>query len=299
MAATNTADSPWNITDYARRYDAIVRGDYPFHRQAAHRLVAFAAPQPGQTVLDLGAGTGLVAEEVLRYQPGRLLLSDASGEMLGMARRRLLAGNHPAGADLHFLECDAARLAGKVPEATVDLVVASYAFGWFSDPQRVFSELAKVVKPGGLLVFDVPPPSEPQPRFLTLTPVFQVFSRAFSALLRERLGYAPSRGRTPLPPPDYAAYVGMAQAAGFAVVETLRVEVPYDAGEVEAAWRYGWWFSAAANPALARLDPVKVEAVVEEAIERTQGSREYQEWRASGEPLWETYAALKVARSPR
>lgn len=296
MAATSMAISPWETEDYARRYDEIVRGPYPFHKRAAPRLVEFAAPQSGQTVLDLGAGTGLVAEQVVRQHPAHIILADASAAMLRTARSHLFAFGPVRDTRLEFITCDAEQLKQHIAAASIDLVIASYAFGWFPDPQRVLVELAAIVKPGGTLVFDVPPPPEPEPRFLATMPMFGVFSREFRRLLRERLGYSPTASVRPDTPPDFAGYVSMALAAGFEVVDTLREDVPYTVSEIEAAWRYGWWFSAAANPALAKLSFIDVEEVVEDAILAARKSEEYAAfWEGYG-VMWETYAALKVRK---
>src|SRR5207245_2504342 len=63
------------------------------HRRVAERLVEVAAPRPGEHCLDVGCGTGLVANAIagLVGAGGQVLGLDVSTGMLDIAQRRAAA----------------------------------------------------------------------------------------------------------------------------------------------------------------------------------------------------------------
>jgi arsenite methyltransferase len=71
----------------AAQYDASARRTMPLR----HRAIAALQLQPGQTVLDVGAGTGLSYELLLQAlgPGGRLLAFEQSPEMFTLARQRV------------------------------------------------------------------------------------------------------------------------------------------------------------------------------------------------------------------
>ena len=99
------------------------------------------APAAGGTteVLELGAGTGILTEQLLA-RGCSVTATDPSEGMLGRLARRAP---------------DAALLVGtaeQVPAASrsADLVVAAQAFSWF-DVDRTLQEVMRVLRPGGRL----------------------------------------------------------------------------------------------------------------------------------------------------
>lgn len=105
----------------------------------------------GETVLDAGCGTGRVTEALARRLPGgHVVALDADAAMLVEARRRL----SPFGDRVSFVERDLLELA---PEdlgdhAPVDAVLSTATFHWVLDHDRLFRNLAGVLRPGGRLV---------------------------------------------------------------------------------------------------------------------------------------------------
>jgi malonyl-CoA O-methyltransferase len=98
-------------------------------------------------VLDLGAGTGHAARALQdRYRHAYVVAMDISPGMLVQARRqqRLLKRFGRIAGDAQALSLKA---------NCVDLVFSNLMLQWCSDLDRVFSELARVVKPGGLVTF--------------------------------------------------------------------------------------------------------------------------------------------------
>ncbi len=100
----------------------------------------------GDVVLDLGSGGGIdVLLSARRVGPtGRAYGLDMTPEMLDLARRNAAA----AGADnVEFLE---GRLeAIPLPDASVDVVISNCVINLSPDKERVFAEIARVLRPSG------------------------------------------------------------------------------------------------------------------------------------------------------
>jgi trans-aconitate 2-methyltransferase len=105
-----------------------------------------------EIVLDAGCGSGRVTEELLgRVPEGQVIALDASVSMLARARARLSRFEGRVKfvhADLLDLE---PRLLG-APCAAVDAVLSTATFHWVTDHDRLFANLAGVLRPGGQLV---------------------------------------------------------------------------------------------------------------------------------------------------
>ena len=132
----------------AEEYDRINRL-FSFNRGGLYRahLLRGAGLRPGDRVLDLATGTGLVAREACRLaQPGGLVVGlDISPGMLAVARR--LMHTHPG---LVLTRADAEML--PVGDGGFDMVTMGYALRHLSDLDRAFAEFRRVLRPGGRLL---------------------------------------------------------------------------------------------------------------------------------------------------
>lgn len=125
-----------------------------------------------QTVLDAGAGTGYAGPRLkARYPQARLVQLDLALAMLQRGRRLL-----PWWRRLPGLGGGPARVCGDLealPLAAeqVDMVWSNLTLQWCTDPDRVFSEVRRVLRPQGLFMFTTFGPD-------TLKEVRQAFSGA-------------------------------------------------------------------------------------------------------------------------
>ena len=100
-----------------------------------------------EVVVDLGAGTGHGARSLQdRYRSAHVVALDLSTRMLerAKAQQRFFKRFARVAADAHRLS---------LKSASVDLLFSNLMLQWCAEPDRVFGELARVLKPGGLLTF--------------------------------------------------------------------------------------------------------------------------------------------------
>lgn len=114
-------------------------------------FVELAALQPGERVLDLACGTGLVARLAAKKvgPTGRVTGLDTNTGMLAVARELPL----PSGALVTWVEGSA--LAMDFPNASFDVVLCQQGFQFFPDKPAALREMHRVLVPGGRLLLSV------------------------------------------------------------------------------------------------------------------------------------------------
>jgi arsenite methyltransferase len=103
---------------------------------------------PGERVLDLGSGAGtdsLVAAQMVGAE-GRVTGVDMTPEMLAKARS---AAAEMGVGNVEFVECEAESL--PFDDGSFDVVVSNGVIDLIPDKDAVFSELVRVLRPGGRL----------------------------------------------------------------------------------------------------------------------------------------------------
>jgi SAM-dependent methyltransferase len=146
--ADNSAQAEyWNAsagqrwTDHQEHQDQVLR-------PVSDRLMAVAAPKPGDRVIDVGCGCGATTIDfAARVSPGGEVLGlDISEPMLARARERA-----PQNLPIRFERADATVYDFEPNGA--DLVASRFGVMFFADPARSFANLRRGLKPGGRLAF--------------------------------------------------------------------------------------------------------------------------------------------------
>jgi len=118
---------------------------------AAH-IVRFAQVAPGESVLDVGTGTGVAAITAARAGASVKAL-DLTPELLDHARENEeLAGL----SGIEWTQGDAESL--PYPDASFDVVLSQFAHIFAPRPDRTVAEMRRVLKAGGRVAFATWPP---------------------------------------------------------------------------------------------------------------------------------------------
>jgi len=132
-----------------RRYDelgaALSFWQDPRWRRA---MVGAVEASPGQRVLDVATGTGLVTEELVHRYSRQVVGLDQSAAMLSRAREKLARDPGLAG-QVELVEGEAERL--PFADGEFDHLTFTYLLRYVDDPAATLAELARVVRPGGRL----------------------------------------------------------------------------------------------------------------------------------------------------
>ena len=133
--------------------------------QTAQDLVTLAALRPGERVLDVACGTGVLARLAATAvgPTGKVAGADLNEGMLSVARTQ--AHQHE-GPPIAWHTCDAAALT--LPDRTCDVVLCQWGLEFFADRSRGLREIARVLVPGGRLVLRVWRAFDQQPFYVVL-----------------------------------------------------------------------------------------------------------------------------------
>ena len=132
------------------------------HHQWRRRAADLAALSPGGRALDVATGTGDLALELAeRVGPGgEVVATDFSERMLELARAKASARSHDGGSRVVIQPANALEL----PFADGEFDAATVGFGArnFSDLEQGLREMARVVRPGGMVVvLEITTPQRP------------------------------------------------------------------------------------------------------------------------------------------
>ncbi len=135
----------------------------------AEHLVQAANPQPGNRVLDLACGTGIVARKVAGRlgTNGRVTGLDLNPHMLAVAR----AAAEREGRAIEWQEGKAEQL--PFPDDEFDLVLCQFGLMFFTDRSAGLREVHRVLRDGGRLLLDVWQGLDRHPFYQTLHSVIE------------------------------------------------------------------------------------------------------------------------------
>lgn len=204
---------------------------------------------PGQRVLDVACGTGIVARLAasLVGATGSIVGVDLNAGMLAVARKHTPVGSAP----VEWREGDA--LALPCADAEFDAVLCQQGLQFFGDKSAALREMHRVLAPGGLLALCVWRTIEHSP-----------CHRAIAAALARHAGpELAQRFQGPFAFGDAGALRGVIQDAGFTVLEVRAAVVMRHllAPEVSIP---GLLASTPVGPAVAALDETARGALVAE-----------------------------------
>jgi len=137
----------WDLA--AQDYEPLWQGQLAVAQEA---LLEAAALAPGEEVLDVACGTGLVTFAAARAvgPVGRVLGTDISG---GMVQAAALRAQQRGLAHVQFARMDAEALA--LPRASFDAALCALGLMYLPDPLQGLRELRRVLRPGGRLGLSV------------------------------------------------------------------------------------------------------------------------------------------------
>jgi ubiquinone/menaquinone biosynthesis C-methylase UbiE len=117
----------------------------PYANDLANRLLS----RPLSRVLEIAAGTGVVTRRLASALPGSvsIVATDLNQPMLDMASET--GTKRP----VEWRQADAMQL--PFEEGAFDAVVCQFGVMFFPDKSRAFSEARRVLRPGGVLLFNV------------------------------------------------------------------------------------------------------------------------------------------------
>jgi trans-aconitate methyltransferase len=113
---------------------------HSFVYRMAEGLIELLAPLPGEEILDIGCGTGHLTAKIATF--GATVTGvDYSAEMIRQARE--------AHSQIRFEMADAAAIPMEKP---FDAVFSNATLHWIKEPERVISEIVRLLKPEGRFV---------------------------------------------------------------------------------------------------------------------------------------------------
>ena len=196
-------------------------------------LIGALAARPGDTVLELGAGTGETGFEAapILGQDGRLISTDFSVEMVEVSRRR---GTELGLGNVDYRVIDAERI--ELDSDAVDGVLCQSTYMLVADPAAALAETRRVLREGGRLALSVWGEPEGNP-----------WASIGGTVLVER-------GHLPRPQPGAPGVFSMANedrtralldGAGFSSIRTENVPVRFAFGDLDD---YERWVIDVAGP---------------------------------------------------
>lgn len=111
------------------------------------KIVEHGKIRRGDTVLDVGSGTGILIPIIKKYEPRRIYACDLSAAML----EQLNSKKYP---DVETIVADVRDL--RSPGTSIDAVFINACYGNIVDKQGAFSNLSRMMTPQGHLVISHP-----------------------------------------------------------------------------------------------------------------------------------------------
>lgn len=227
----------------------------PFLEQFAQAALDLTKLSPGERVLDVAAGAGALS--LLAAQAGaKVLATDFAPGMVEQLKARAKA----AGIELEVAQMDGQAL--DLEDGGFDAAYSNFGLIFFPDRARGFTELARVLAPGGraaVTAWSRPETSE----------VFQVLQDALSEV-------APELPPPPRPPAAFSLadpdlFEAEMREAGFSSVEVHQVTGAWELPSPEVGLEAMTTSNPVMPPLIARVGPAREDALRDAILEQLRG----------------------------
>jgi ubiquinone/menaquinone biosynthesis C-methylase UbiE len=227
-------------------------------RPATECMIEALGARPGDTILELAAGTGVAGFSALSAIGGdtRLIISDFAEAMVEAARRQ---GAELRLENVEYRVLDAEAL--DLPDGSVDGVLCRWGYMLLGDPAQAFAETRRVLRPGGRLSCSV-----------FSGPADNPWAAVPMSVMVES-------GHLPPPEPEQPGILALGDAdrlrtlimdAGLSEPKLEAVQMVFPFSDDEDYWRFLNGVAGAISMALARLDEdgrAEVKAALEDRLE--------------------------------
>lgn len=237
-------------------------------RPVSEWLVARLDPRPGQTILELAAGTGETGFLVAgRLGPeGTLISSDFSPEMVGRSER---LGREEGVSNAEFRVLDAEQI--ELDDSSVDGVVCRFGYMLTADPAQALRETRRVLRRGGRLVLSTWADAARNP-WMTAAAGVVIERGAMESFSAEGPGMFALPNAETIEP--------LLRGAGFREIEVEDMEVPWRFESSDELWMFASELQGPVAIAISNLDEDerrRVRAAVEERASQfaTNGGYEF------------------------
>ncbi|AVH69526.1 class I SAM-dependent methyltransferase [Nostoc sp. 'Lobaria pulmonaria (5183) cyanobiont'] len=219
---------------------------HAFVWQYGEDLLKLLNPQPRESILDLGCGTGQLTEKIA--QAGAEVMGvDSAPAMIEKAKE-----NYP---HIRFDVADATNFQVKQP---FDAVFSNAVLHWVKQADSAIGSIHQALKPGGRFVAE----------FGGRGNVKAITTALYSAL--ESIGIPQAQVENPWYYPSIGEYSSLLEQQGFDVIYAILFPRPTPLAEGEAG--IANWIKMFASPFLAGLSPeqqIQIISVVEEYLKPT------------------------------
>ncbi|MCB0060852.1 MAG: methyltransferase domain-containing protein [Caldilineaceae bacterium] len=155
VAATEEESEEEDMSQLLAVYNRVLSADVDLHDQThtqrLQHLLKFAALETGLRIMDVGTGTGRLALLLAEAGAKEVVGIDISPAMLEIAEYFRLSSSSPAAKQVSFRLAAAQRVPFR--GESFDAIICRLVIHHSHKPERIFQELVRLLKPGGILIF--------------------------------------------------------------------------------------------------------------------------------------------------